>query len=114
MNKITLQGLRDLYTDDSIKPQTDYGLFIVASRVSEEKMDDDTGLKFRMKFERIDQIFDLKEKRPIEFQKGKSPSQTQRWRITEKLGEEEYEPFMKYLLSRMEELTDDYIELNKK
>jgi len=110
MNKISLQGLRDLATDEYIKPQIDYGIFLVATRISEEKMDDDEGIKFRMKFSHIDQIIDLRENKDIKFAKGKSDSQQYRFLIINKLGEDEYHNYMGWLKSNIEKHTEEYIE----
>jgi hypothetical protein len=115
MNRIILTGLRDLATDEFIKSQRDYGLFITASRVSQEEMDDEPGcFKYRLKMDHVDSIFDLKEKKDVGFEKGKSPSQKMRFRIINLLGEEEYENFMSYLMGRLDGISEDYLDNLKK
>jgi hypothetical protein len=117
MPKIKLTGVRNLTTDDNIEPQRDYGILLIASldgKYLPESHEEETGEPtFYLKVERIDTIMDLKESKPVEFQKGKSPSQKLRWRITEKLGDGEYEPFIDYLMSIIDQLTDDYIEISQ-
>jgi len=115
MNKIILTGLRDIKTDEVLDEQTDYGVFLIASMIekaypcthSEEEKDE---IKYKLKVERVDQIYDLKKKKDVEFSKGQSPSQKLRWRITEKLGAEEYENYIGWLIANSERLTDEYIE----
>ena len=119
MNKIILLGVRDLKTDEEIKPDIDYGIFLVASRcevaIPDTHSDEDPDeKKFKLKISHIDSIIDIKTSKNIKYEKGKSPSQIMRWRITEKLGNEEYENFMKYLIGRIDGLTDDYIDILKK
>jgi len=113
MPKIKLLGIRDLITDDIIEAQKDYGIFLVASRVSEEKTDDEEELIYRLRVTHIDSITDLKDHKEVKFEKGKSPSQKLRFRITEKLGEEDYPVFIDYLMGRIDEITDDYLETLK-
>jgi len=108
--KITLLGLRDLETDQPLLDQRDYGIMLVGALYSTEKLTDASQLKYRLKITHIEQIIDLKEHKEVKFEKGKSPSQKQRWRIEEKLGKEEYENFMGWLLGKMDSLTEEYIE----
>lgn len=110
--KVSLIGQRDLEVEKPLKPQRDYGLFLIASLLStEEFVDEDIDkVKYKLKISHIQQITDLKEKKNVEFKKGKTSSQRMRWRVEEKLGLEEYDNFMSYLQTRLEELTDDYID----
>lgn len=115
MNKIVLTGLRDLPTDDYLEPQTDYGIFLVAQRISEEKMDDEEDcFKYRLKMLYVDSLVDLKTSKELKFEKGNSPSQKQRFRISQNLGEDCYDGMMAYLMSRMDELCEDYKENTNK
>jgi hypothetical protein len=111
VNRIVLLGQRDLATDETILPQRDYGLILTASRISEEKMDDEEDtFKYRLKILHIDNIFDLREQKQVKFNRGKSPSQKLRWLIVERLGEADYENFIGYLMGRIDELTESYKE----
>jgi hypothetical protein len=117
MNKIVLTGLRDLKTDEVINDQTDYGIFLIASLYAIEtpaKSLDEEEVKYKLKVERIDSIIDLKKDKQVSF--TKSRSQSQKWRfITEgKLGKEEYEPFMKWLLGNFDRISEEYIEFINK
>lgn len=115
MNKIILTGTRDIKTDEVLDEQTDYGIFLIASMIektypcthSDEESDE---IKFKLKIERIDEIIDLKRKSDVKFKKGDSPSQKLRWRIIEKLGVEEYENYIGWLIANHDKLTDEYIE----
>jgi len=105
MNKIILTGLRDLKTTEEFLPQKEYGIFLIAERISEEKMDTFSDeapdeKKYRLKISHVQDILDLKEKKNIKFEKGKSPSQKQRYLIENELGETEYEFFMAWLLNK--------------
>jgi len=113
MNKIKLFGKSNLATDDFIKANRDYGIFLIASRISEEKPDDEDYFVYRLKISHIESINDLKESKKIEFKNGQSPSQKLRFIIEQNLGQDEYENMMGYLLSRMDSLCDDYRENNK-
>ena len=113
--RIKLLGVRDLITDELIQPQRDYALMLIASRISEEIEDDDPGaITYKMKCERIEALTDLRESKPVEFEKGKTKSQKLRVMAISKLGDTSYDSFMDYLMSRFEELSDDYIELINK
>lgn len=113
MKRISLLGTRDLHTDEEIKPQRDYGIFLVASRISEEKTDDENEIKYKLKISHIQELIDLQENREVKFEKGKSPSQKLRFLIESNLGDEEYENFIKYIMGRIDELCDNYRENNK-
>jgi hypothetical protein len=109
--KIVLTGLRDLSTDDKIMSQRDYGIFLVASLLSEEKYADDDEIKYKLKISHIQSIDDLKEHKQVKFENKRTPSQKLRWVIINKLGsEDEYESFLKFLMCNMDKLTDEYIE----
>jgi len=114
-NIITLLGQRDLKTDEEIKPQRDYALMLVASRISEEIMDDEEDcFKYRLKILHIDSIIDLKESKEIKFVKGQTSSQKYRWRIESRLGKSEYNNYMGWLLSNSDKHIEEYLEgLNK-
>lgn len=110
--RLSLVGQRDLETDDFIKPQRDYSITLIGSLLSTENfVDEDVdSVKFKIKISHIENITDLKEHKEIKFEKGKSPSQKLKWRIEEKLGEEEYQSFMSYLMTRIDEISDNYID----
>ena len=116
MNKIKLLGVRELKSDEQIKANTDYGIVLIASRIScetpdsftdEEEKDD---IIYRLKVVNIDSIYDLKEKKPVAFEHGRSLSQKMRFRIETDLSKEEYDPFMGYLMTRIDQLVEDYKE----
>jgi hypothetical protein len=115
--KIKLVGVRNLNTDEIIEPQRDYGIMLIAALdgkyVPESHEQEQGEPTFYLRVDRIDSIMDLKESKQIEFQHGQTPSQKMRWRIEEKLGKEEYENMIGYLMGRMDELTDDYLETLK-
>lgn len=105
--------MRDIATDENIEAGKDYILSLIAQRVSEEKMDsnsddDNDGIKYRMKISHLEQILEVGNSKELNFEKGKSPSQKQRWVIESQLGTDEYESFMKWLLLRMDVLIEDY------
>ena len=111
MKKIKILGMRDLRTDDVLHAQRDYGIFITASRISEEVQDDDDqAIIYKLKATHIDSIVDLRESKPVVFEKGQTSSQKLRWRVIEKLGDSEYDNFMSWLLSKSDGLTEEYIE----
>jgi len=114
--RIKLLGVRELLTDEVIQPQRDYGIIMTASRISEETEDDDPeAITYKMKVLQIDSIMDLREQKPVEFGKGKTKSQKLRFMADGKLGKEDYEAFMDYLMSRFDELSEDYLDtLNNK
>ena len=114
MNKIKLLGKSELATDNFIKSQRDYGLFLIASRISEEKPDEEDYFVYRLKISHIESIVDLKENKKVEFKNGQTPSHKMRFRIEQNLSKDEYESMINYLLSRMDELTEDYKENNNK
>jgi len=119
-NKIKLLNVSELKTDDKIEANTDYGILLIASRISTEIPDtfDDKESKddfvYRLKVERIDAIYDLKKKTPIEFTHGKTSSQKYRWRVEQKLSKDEYDYYMSWLLGKVDEHTDNYLEDIKK
>jgi glucan phosphorylase len=112
MNKIILLGLRDLATEEKIEPMTDYGIFLIGQRVSEELEDQDSDdkpvSKYRIKIERIDSIMNLKTKSEIKFEKGKSPSQKMRYLVETKT--QSYDDFMKWALGNIDRLCEEYLE----
>jgi hypothetical protein len=112
--KIKLLGVRNLHTDEEIKPQRDYALMLIAGldgKYLPESHEEEQGEPtYYLRVERIDALMDLKEKKEVKFAKGQTSSQKLRWRITEKLGDSEYDKFMDYLLSRVDEITEDYID----
>ena len=115
MHKIILLGLRDINTDETIKPQTRYGIFLEAERLSEERMDtfsdsETEQYKYKLKISHIEQIMDLGAGKELKIEKGRTPSQKLRFIIENKLGTEEYKYFMNYLMSRIDGLTEDYVE----
>ena len=117
MPKVKLLGVRNLHTDEPIKSNRDYAVMLIAAldgqylpESHEEEQGEPT---YYLKVERIDSLMDLKEHKEVRFEKGKTPSQKLRWRVEEKLGAEEYDGFMDYLLGRTDELTDDYLEFIK-
>jgi len=114
--KVKLLGVRNLHTDEEIKPQRDYAIMLIAGldgKYLPESHEEEQGEPtYYLRVERIDALMDLKEKKEVKFDKGQTPSQKLRWRITEKLGDSEYDKFMDYLLSRVDEITDDYIDKN--
>lgn len=120
MNKIKLLNVRELSTDQKIENNRDYAIMLIASRLSTEIPDtfDDTESRddfiYRLKVSEVQSIMDLKEKKPIAFEHGKTPSQKLRFRIEAALSKDDYEPMIKYIMSRLDELCDNYIELNNK
>jgi len=112
VNKIVLLNVRELHTEEDIKPQNDYGIFLVAQRISEELEDQDSDdkqvKKFRLKVERIDSVVDLKTGINLKVEKGSSPSQKQRFSIERELGKDEYDAFMAYLITKIPQLCDEY------
>lgn len=116
--KIILTGVRDLQTDEVIDDQTDYGIFLIASLYATEKPAkclESEEIKYKLKVEKIDSIINLKKDKAIKFTKKGSPSQKWRWLTETKLGKEEYEPFMKWLLGNFDRISEEYIEyINKK
>jgi hypothetical protein len=119
-NKIKLLGVRDLQSDDQIQANTDYGILLIASRIScetpdsftdEEEKDD---IIYRLKIERIDAIYNLKDQQPVQFEHGRTPSQKLRFRIETALSKDDYQPFINYLISHLDQLTEDYLESIKK
>lgn len=118
MNKIVLLGMRDIATDENIEAGKDYLLSLMAQRISEEKMDSNSddendGIKYRMKVSHLEQILEVGNSKELKFEKGKSPSQKQRWVIESQLGVDQYEPFMRWLLTKMDYLINKYEETAK-
>ena len=109
MNKIRLLGKSELYTDEEIKPSREYGIFLIASRISKEKPDDEDAFIYRLKISHIDSLIDIKEDKKIKTKDGHTPSQKLRYRIIQNLTDDEYESFMGYLMGRLDELCDEYI-----
>jgi len=112
-NKITLLGQRDLHTDDELKQNIEYAIMLTGELISKEWVYAEKYWKFKLKIDKIDSIYNLKENKPIEFEKGKTPSQKLRWRITNNLGEDEYSNMINYIISRTDELCENYRENNK-
>ena len=113
MNKIILTGIRDIKTDETIEANKDYGIFLVASRISEEKMDSQSDdefddIKYRLKVSHLDSIVDLKENKNIKHEKGMTKSQKLRWIVEQELGE--YEAFMDWLLANQAKIFEMYKE----
>jgi hypothetical protein len=115
MNKIVFLGMNNLMTDEKIEAQKDYGIMLTAQRISEEKLDSDSdednaGIKYRIKVSHIDSIIDLGKGKNVKFEKGKSPSQKQKWVIIGEIGDDGYENFMSWLLTRIPELCNEWRE----
>lgn len=112
MNKIVLLGVRDLATEETIKPQTDYAISLIAQRISEESEDQDSDdnpvIKYRLKVDHIELIQEIGTSNEVKFEKGKSPSEKQRFAITRQTGDDEYQPFMAWLLVKIPDLIDEY------
>ena len=116
MNTIKLLGIRDLKTDEHINSNKDYGILLIASRISKEIPDifeegesrDD--ITYKLKVERVDAIYDLKEKTPVEFRHGKTSSQKYRWLIEQNLGKSDYDNFMKWQMSKVDSDCEIYRE----
>jgi len=112
LNKIVLLGLRDLFTEEKIEPQTDYGLFLIAQRVSEEKedseSDDESVIKYRLKIDHIDYAINLKTSKEFGTSKGYTPSQKQRFAIEREVGSDDYESMMNWLLGKIPGLAEEY------
>jgi len=112
LNKIILLGLRDLFTEETIEPQTDYGLFLIAQRISEEKedsnSDDDSVIKYRLKIDHIDYAINLKTGKEFSTAKGYTPSQKQRFAIEKEVGKDDYEKMMNWLLNKIPSLAEEY------
>ena len=112
MNKIVLLGVRDLATDEKLKPQTDYAISLIAQRISEEKEDQDSDdnqvIKYRLKVDHVELIQEIGTSNEIKFEKGKSPSEKQRFAIIKDLGDDEYQAFMSWLLLKIPSLTEEY------
>jgi len=121
MNKIVLHGPKTLYTEFSdFDDNTDYIITLMAalkgeyiSRTYDDSVQNER--KFFLEISEIKSIVDAKTNKRLHFRMRKiSLSQDWRFRVENKLGHTEYEPFMKYLFSRFEELTDDYIDYTNK
>lgn len=116
MNTIKLLGVRDIKTDQQIESNIDYGLVFIASRISKEIPDtfeegeskDD--LIYKLKVINLEAVYDLKTRTPLEVEHGQTKSQKLRWRVEQSLGKDEYDLFMDYLMGRIDELTDDYLD----
>ena len=120
MNKIKLLGVRELKTEENIEANKEYGIILIAERLSKEIPDSFTDeeekddIIYKLKVSSIDSIYDLKDKKPIEFQHGKSQSQKYRWLIEKNLGKEEYDSFMNYQMSKIDEDCDKYRDIINK
>jgi hypothetical protein len=114
MNKIILLGLRDLYTDEQIKAQRDYAVFLIAQRISEEKVDSNSdkaaALKYRLQIIELSGLTDIGAGKDIVATKQMSKSQKQRWLIEQEIGRDDYEPFMDWLFGKIPNLIEDYKE----
>jgi hypothetical protein len=111
MHKIVLLNVRQLMTDEKIRGNRDYGIILTAARHSKEELDEEPGyFKYKLKIDHIESIMDLKESKPIEFEKGKTPSQKYRWLITDKFGESEYPNYYNWLMSKFDAHSEEYIE----
>jgi len=115
MNTLKLIGTREIKTTENFDANKDYGILLVASRVSKEipdsfEEDDGNEIIYKLKVSEIQSVMELRESKPIEFEHGKTPSQKLRYVIECELGKEEYEDFMGYLMGRIGELTEDYRE----
>lgn len=115
MNKIILTGIRDIKTDEEIEAGKDYVFSLIASRISEEIMDshsdeESDGKKYRCKVISLEQILEVGKSNPIKFEKGKSPSQKQKYVIEGELGGDLYEQFMAWLLQRIPALCEKFRE----
>ena len=112
MNKIVLLGIRDLATDETIEPQTEYGLFLIAERISEEKEDqhsnDEPVKKYRLKVDRIDSVMNLKTKSEIKIEKGKTKSQKWRFIVEKEIGD--YDSLMDWLIANQNKIFEMYKE----
>jgi len=113
MNKIILTGVRNIKTDETIEANKDYGIFLVASRLSEEKMDtfsdeEKDEVKYKLKVSHIDSITDLKEHKELKFKDGQTPSQKWRYIVECELGE--YENFMAWQMAHATEIFEMYRE----
>lgn len=113
MNKIVLVGLRDIKTDEKIEPNIDYGVFLVASRISEEKMDTFTDeepddIKYKLKISHIDNIVALKDAKEVKFKSGQSDSQKWRWIVEQKTGE--YNHFMQWMFANQDKIIESYLD----
>jgi hypothetical protein len=117
MNKIILTGVRDIKTDEKIKAGKDYVFSLLAQRISEELIDSNSdeetdGVKYRCKVLSLEQILEVGTSDPVKFEKGKSPSQKQRFIIEGELGTDMYEPFMSWLLGKIPVLCEKFRENN--
>lgn len=115
MNKIILTGIRDIKTDEEIEAGKDYVFSLIASRISEEIMDshsdeESDGKKYRCKIISLEQILKVGDSKEIKFEKGKSPSQKQKYVIEGELGSDLYEQFMAWLLQRIPALCEKFRE----
>ncbi len=109
MNKIILTGVRNIATDDKIKPMRDYGIYLIAERISEEKIDNEENCyKYRLKVSELQALEDLGESKPVKIKDGKSQSQKFRFMIESELGE--YDNFMNWLMANSMRLFDEYRE----
>jgi len=116
MNRIILSGLRDIKTDEVVEANKDYGLLLIASRLSVETPDTFTDeekdeQKYKMKISHLDQIIDLKTGREVKFKSGQSPSQKWRWIVEQKTGE--YDNFMNWMLANQDRIIEMYLETLK-
>jgi hypothetical protein len=111
-NQIILTGVRNLITDDTLKPQRDYLIELVAERISEEKMDtfsdsETEQTKYRLKVSEIKSITDIGGTK-IEIKQGKSLSQKWRFIVEKEAGE--YEAVMNWMLSNSNTIIEMYRE----
>jgi len=111
MNKIVLTGVRNIATDDKIKPQRDYGIYLIAERISEEKIDNEENCyKYRLKVSQIEALEDLNESKKVEINKEIPKTKSQIWRfiVEKELGE--YDAFMDWQVVNQDRLFDEYRE----
>jgi hypothetical protein len=120
MNKIILSGVRNLATEEIPKPNTDYLITLIGSlkgKYTPETFDDSeqNEISYYLQIEKIEKLIDLKTDKEVILEEKKNkkeytPSQKLRFAITANLGEMDYEPFMKFLMSKIDGLIEDYKE----
>ena len=118
MNKIILSGIRNLATEEIPNPNTDYLITLIGSlkgKYTPESFDgeEQNEISYYLQIERIEKLVDLKTSKDVILKDKKvkyTPSQRLRFAVTANLGEMDYEPFMKFLMKKLDGLIEEYKE----
>lgn len=112
MNKIVLQGMRDIKTEEKdFDANCDYGIFLVASlkgKYIPETFEEDKGtdVKFFFEISHLDNIVNLKDNKEVKVKSGQTKSQKWRWLVENELGE--YDAFMDWQFKNKDKIFDSY------